>query len=74
MESLVKKEDDYSPFMSVEQPAWAPELNEEEDENEEEEGIDTKFDACNQRIKSNYSTCEKRADELLLNTAKHHIS
>lgn len=49
MESLVKKEDDYSPFMSVEQPAWAPELNEEEDENEEEEGIDTKFDACNQR-------------------------
>ncbi|KAL2486266.1 glutamic acid-rich protein-like [Abeliophyllum distichum] len=35
MESLVDKEEDYSPFMSIEQPAWAAEFNEEEDEDEE---------------------------------------
>ncbi|CAI9778676.1 unnamed protein product [Fraxinus pennsylvanica] len=44
MESLVKKDDDYSPVSSVEQPAWAAEFDEEEeDEEEEEDGSIHKF-------------------------------
>ncbi|CAI9759102.1 unnamed protein product [Fraxinus pennsylvanica] len=37
MEPLANKEEDFSPFTSVEQPAWPAEFNQEEDEDEEED-------------------------------------